>query len=439
MGKGTAWLHKRRELVRPAPSFGSRYPTPTALAPLISWSGCAAPSAYGTPSASYQRTTTAGVVTLTAVAPNNPRFEKILDAAGREFVGSLVEAAVDNQCVYSEELDQGAAGTPTWYRSNLASISANSAAGPDGSTVLDGLVGDGTNGVHGVAQWCSASGRSVFSAFARAGDKGWAYLVNASLANGGAWFNISTPAVGIVGAGVVGAGIQNWGGGLVRCWIITDSTGYNRFDVYAAASDGVSDFAGDSAAVNIHAGCCMVHAGTHPASYVKTNSGGVVKAADVLTYAIVEGSDIGAGQGTVRFRFLAPSFTPAASHYLLSLSDGGAAADMIGVYLDTSGYLNVESAASGGNAGACQIATNFCDNYIHEVMLSWQKDRMVLWCDGVPSAVDTSVDIPNDLDTLHVGNDEAGANAAGPALVADWKLFPRYLSSWSRRGSGWVA
>jgi hypothetical protein len=138
-------------------------------------------------------------------------------------------------------------------------------------------------------------------------------------------------------------------------------------------------------------------------------------------------------------RFLSRAFTPTANHHLFAIYlAGSAAADFLTVALESgSGHLLVTSAATGGNAGAIELATNFCDDLIHDLAVSWDKNKLAAWVDGVQSSVDTSCDFAS-MNTLDIGSDNAASLQAGLILVGEVQAIPFAVPGAIPRPSGFL-
>lgn len=117
-----------------------------------------------------------------------------------------------------------------------------------------------------------------------------------------------------------------------------------------------------------------------------------------------------------------PDFTPATQHTLLCLSDGGATTDQIWVYIDTDSRVKVATAISAGDAGAVEVVSDVLDGNIHELLATWQEDKLRVYVDGTAGADDVAVDIPTGLDRLYIGSDGTPAYHAAPTRIIDARL-----------------
>jgi hypothetical protein len=386
----------------------SRFAILASSAPMISFGGTNFSKSSGSTSSSYLRKETSGVMELFIVGAKWPRMERVLDADAREFVGSCVEAGATNDCLQSCSI-----GT-TWTVTDAA-VASNSTTAPDATTTADTLT-------------ASADGGYLVQAFASitAVQRTYSHWIKRNGASNvsGKLQIIKTSDASTI-AEVAFTATSSW-----QLFQIAGTCVLNDTEIRCLLNTN-----GESICV----WGAQFEAGAVATSQIVTTTAGVARAADSFYYGITEGSDISSGKGSMRFRFLAPSFTPARSHYLMQLNHGGAA-NGISVYIDTSGRIN----ASIGADGACQISGSVCDNATRECLLSWRTNDARLWCmkestGAIGTAVDASVTVPTGLDRLVIGSDETPANHAGPILVADWKLYPRYQSSFARRGSGFSA
>ena len=129
--------------------------------------------------------------------------------------GILIEEARTNLHARSDALDNAA-----WSLAG-ASIAANAVTGPDGTASADKLVESAANSPHAVYDFgmSLAAGDRVAGADAKPAGRDWLRaVINAGSAIG-AWFNVSTGAVGTVDAGVT-ASIKPAPNGFYRCSVM---------------------------------------------------------------------------------------------------------------------------------------------------------------------------------------------------------------------------
>jgi hypothetical protein len=355
------------------------------------------------------------------MAPGTPRFNQVVDLAGKTLRGALVEAAGENKCLQSDDL------ATTWTQVALTSISANGALASDGLATLDGLVGTAADSTHYVSQAITLTAANwVISCECRAGNKDWIALNDASIAGGGVYFRISTATWGTVGAGVGDKGVINYGGGLIRPWIrVLGTSAAHTIAFMSANADNDADFPGDAATVNTWIGAIQVELGNYPSSRNPTTTTALTRAADSTYYTLAAGS-LSDSEGALYLRFLAPVFTPGRSHYLAYLSVGATVTNSVSVFIDTNGRMNVATASTAGGSDAGSVlesAGTRCDGYIHEVLVTWTHNLLSLKVDNVLIGTDTACDPPAGLTRLTLGSDPTPANHAGPILVSDVQAF----------------
>jgi hypothetical protein len=134
-----------------------------------------------------------------------------------------------NLLTYSEQFDNAA-----WTKFG-ATVVANSATAPNGTTTADLIYPANTAAFRGVYQNVSANSYSVY---AKASGKNWLALINISGAAGAAWFNLSAGTVGTVVSGYT-ATIESAGNGWYLCKLSHASNFVQAF-YYATDADNTS-------------------------------------------------------------------------------------------------------------------------------------------------------------------------------------------------------
>jgi hypothetical protein len=147
---------------------------------------------------------------------------------------------VKNLLGFTEHFDNAA-----WTKSN-ASISATKVDDIYGQPFAQKLVEDTANTTHRIRQTVSLiSAPQTFSVYAKAAERSWVYLVDASIAGGSCYFDLANGVKGTQGANAVGE-ITLVGNGWYRCSIkVTLLGGGDSFDIRVATADGTQSYTGD--------------------------------------------------------------------------------------------------------------------------------------------------------------------------------------------------
>lgn len=187
----------------------------------------------------------------------------------------------------------------------------------------------------------------------------------------------------------------------------------NTMQVGAAHADNDNDFAGDGSSFSGYYWGAQLEVADYPSSYIPVPStSDITRNKDELTYKGDDGSVGATSRGTINFKTLIEDYDNSTSNYIVSLSDGGASSDRIiaQVYL-TGDVFRYFSAASGGDSGSVIGTTDVSNGSIHEGRITWETDSANLFVNGsAEGSEDTAVDIPNDLDEIAIGSDQAGAS-----------------------------
>lgn len=196
-------------------------------------------------------------------------------------LGLLVEESRTNLLLRSEQLNSS-----PWTTLN-ASISADSATSPDGTTNADKIVEDTANATHYANQSATIVSGTTYSVscYAKAAGRTWFALGLIGLgATGDVFFDLTNGVVGNVKSGVT-ASIQSVGNGWYRCIVVGVATA-TTFQIYPQPrlSNGGTSYTGDGSSGVLVWGV-QLEAGAFVTSYIKTvaESGGVQRAADAVS------------------------------------------------------------------------------------------------------------------------------------------------------------
>lgn len=220
-----------------------------------------------------------------------PRFHHQYNATTGLFepVGLLLDPSRVNQLLYSQALDTGA----SWSLQS-ATISANAATAPDGTTTADKLVEAAVTDAHNVHQ-VPASAPSdntlaTLSAFVKVSDtRTFCQLVIARKDGtyARAWFNLSTGATATLNASAAASGIVKLINGWYRVWMSADVlsggstvTGY----ICVASADNTDSYAGDITK-GLYVWGAQFENAAFASSYIPTTSAAVTRSADALSFA----------------------------------------------------------------------------------------------------------------------------------------------------------
>jgi len=343
-------------------------------------------------------------------------------------LGLLLEPTATNICLRSQELDNA-----TWTKTN-ATVTANSAVGPDGATSMDKVVETVAAGSHLVRQTITFAANTTYAAsvFARAGERTiFTLLANDAGAGGGlrsAHFDLSAGTVTVGSTTMAGgAYIENWGGGLYRC-VIFFTTGSAPSSTYIdcrisdnATTAGVAgtgdSYTGDGTS-GLHLGYAQVEVGPSATSYIPTTSAAATRNADaisILTSALP-------GDPSVRGTMFVEALTLGATggtQALFEMNDGTnnerigfrlGSSTMQPSIIVTDGGVIQTSAVVGADAVAGQ-AIKFATSYqLNDV--TWSRD-------GGAVTTDTTATMPT-VTRIQFGNGAASSPLNGIIRRAAW-------------------
>lgn len=356
-------------------------------------------------SAAMLERTKGGVQRSFTVGARWPRMEKRADSAGLYGSGYNSEAQEQNICLQSEDL------TTTWALINgTDTIDTTGTESSEYDSVLQGIVADATDTLHGVSQSVTLTAATWYiRGEAKRGDKDWLYVDVSTIANATAYFDLLNGVAGTVGAGAA-AKIRDLGDGKMQWEIaVTGTAAAHTVRVCAANADGDNDFAGDGATTNVYAG--RISVSLVGGSYIKTTTAAVTRLADApLDY---RGLTLPT-RGTIAVDVLMPN-RDLGTTTLAGLNDGGAANDRVELLHDATADAANAEVTTGGVAQADVVGTtDLSDGDWHEARMLFGADAVSVAVDGVAEGTpDVAATIPPALDRITVGGGYAGAAAGG--------------------------
>jgi hypothetical protein len=358
-----------------------------------------------------------------------PRVAQRPDSSDENQIGYLSERQSENLIEYSNDMENwtelDAGDTTTYQDSNFTA--------PDGLVETSTLVPDTDVNEHG---WYTAvtltADTYTFSVFA---IKDQSTIIKLSAGSiGSAYFNIYTGTV--VSQSGCTARISGYpyefekdGVGSVsgyRCSITFTGTAASHnmtINAYDDGEGGGLEFGGDGSDVYLVVWQAQCELGDHATTPIYTAGSTATRTKDVLTYvgnANIGGADVGEGEFDATIHLDDYNDTTG-DRAVMGFSDGGSSADKVMASITVSDNVGAVSAASGGNAGSASSAVDVTDNDQHTITVEWETDALSVDVDDIPGTDDTSCDMPDGLDTIHVGADEGDDNQLD-GLVSDIEI-----------------
>lgn len=360
----------------------------------------------------FTRATTATYVNssgnIASAAIDAPRFS--YNPVTLAAKGFQVEEQRTNLITYSEQIDNAA-----WTK-NAATVTANAATSPDGTTNADKVVPSTADAVHGAYRTQTyGAGTFTFSFYAKADGyprvgvrsyDGTAYFLRAT-------FDVSAGTVVSTQNGT--ATIEPAGNGWYRC-IVTATTAGNMGSVIGTWIEPLpagqlvqASYAGDGTSGTLVYGA-QLEAGSFASSYIPTVASQVTRSADVPTMTgtdfsswfngtagtIYVEAEYYAGAGSNIGGFSANSGSVGGNN-LIGIGSGSPATNARSfIYNGTTTEFS-NSVTGGGATGA-----------VVKQAVAYATNDAVVCANGVLSAVDTAVTLPTGLNQARIGAGSAG-------------------------------
>lgn len=226
---------------------------------------------------SYQ-TTPSDYNATVANAYYGPRFD--YDPVSLAPRGLLIEESRTNLLRYSNDLTNAA-----WSLSS-ATVSANAAVAPDGTTSADKLVEDTVSTTHLIVNTVTTSATATtFSVYAKPAGRSWIALavLDSGATERFTFFNIAAGTIGTIGAGITAA-ITPAGDGWYRCavTIATAFAGLNLCRVCLTTGDNLIVYTGDGTS-GAYIWGAQVEAGAFATSHIPTAANAIARNSELAS------------------------------------------------------------------------------------------------------------------------------------------------------------
>jgi hypothetical protein len=344
---------------------------------------------------------------------------------GARVTGYLAEEARINQQQNSEDLTSSTPGNVTFTPGGVKGIA------PDGIQSAEVVHEDGTAAAsHNFYEtWGNPTASTDYtaSAFVKAINRSKVRIEMSGGIGEYADFDVSAGTVLAESAGAA-ASIEDWGNDWYRCIVTADGSGGGSTQrIWVLDDSGNSSFDGQDQD-SFYVWGRQVEQGSFASSYIQTTGIDATRVKDELTY--VAGDNIGGEDptGLTVYTECLPDYNDSAfGQYVWTISDGGGATDRIHGLIWNNSKWGVFCISSDGDNGDTTAAgtTAVVDQAIQLTMTLLDND-LVHYVDGVSDGTDTSVDIPDDLDRLDIGQTQGGGGQFN-GLISNIRIFKRSL------------
>ena len=341
-----------------------------------------------------------GLITTGAVG--TPRFE--YDPITGDERGLLIQPEATNLFTYSSGQN-----VSVWQKIR-ASITANAAVAPDGTTTADLIIPNSTiNGYSRQFVNVTAGNSYTFSFFAKRQTE-YDYisaLISPQVPTEPfVWFNMQTGQVGtIIGTGVLGASIQAFRDSWYRCSVsyTAVSTVSTGFVIFPTKSDGSSNYTPGGGGVYIWG--AQLEQSDGPTSYIATTSSQVTRAADLLS---VESSLPSSGSVYIDAR----AISARENDTLLSLKNSSNDKIDLGFFSNAATYNSVALIANYDGTSKSSLPLPVPTTDRERNIITYGSQNYQYGSSTARFATSLSSLVPTDLNKLSIGHDSVDPNKA---------------------------
>ena len=346
----------------------------------------------------YTATTTQAITNyipvLQSAASGVARFDN--NPTTGESLGLLIEESRTNLLTYSSQFDNAA-----WTKSFLT-VTADTVVAPDGTLTGDKLVEDTSTNNHTILQGVSVSASTTYTVttYAKASGRNWLYILDNSNPNAvQAFFDLSTGTVGNVG-GSATATITSVGNSWYRC-SVTFATGPSQtsmvIHIRPASANGTTSYTGNGFS-GVFLWGAQVELGAFATSYIPTVASQVTRAADAASMTGTNFSSwFSNGEGTLYSDAKCNGITAAA--FIAQLYNSG------NDYIDFGRYQSTLLATvQANNTNQASLNSALSNSTSHKFAVGYAVNNFAASADGATVITDTSGLVPNNLNSLVIGN-----------------------------------
>lgn len=419
-----------------APIARQRASTAWGVAPAIA-AGTAAPTALTRATSATVDVVDGNVRHLYLAGSGAPRVARRTHSGGTVVAGYLSEPSVSNIALQSQTLQT------TWTAITAGdNVLTDAFAGADLTTTGDDIDGNNSSGEHGLRQGITVTAAThSFSVWAKAGAQSFVALRNATIANGTAWFDVSTctsgsctvgedcaAAVGTVQAGVIQARAQRYpidttGDGvadvnLCRVGIsYTGTAASHNHDLLCAPSNGNLTYEDGDATADCGFWGARVEAFPTMTSYLATTTAAVARNGDDVRF---DGASHYTGSpSTMDVAVLCPNFDAIGSGFWVA---GVSPTDFAALRGSAADFFD----AGGENAGTqWQIvgSSDVFNGVAHSMRQTMETNNIVAYYDGISIGTDNLANLPTVAGAVLRPGQGAGGGGNPTCLISRARLW----------------
>jgi len=349
---------------------------------------------------------------------NEARFDH--DPETGESLGLLIEESRTNLLLRSEEFDNA-----SWNKGN-STVSANSAAAPNGTLTADRLVEAATSSAHSVFSNFVAPGAvpatlSVYAKAAERSEVGLQIFDGASV--GTAVFDLASGTIAS-GSGLITPAGNGW----YKCSkTATPPTGTSVRAFIITALGGVISYTGDGTS-GIYIWGAQLEAGAFPTSYIPTAASTRTRAADNASITGKNFSDFyRQDEGTLYTSHIQKNSTDTTKNWGIFSISNATLTSFIRLFAGA-GSASVFNILSSGSAPSVYTTTNgsFVQDNIMRAVCSYSSSSAVRILNNNVPIEDTSVVLPSNLNNIIIGGGGAGLSSLN-GTISRFTYYPKRL------------